>query len=246
MLFHKSLKMMKLINFCVALMLGVTCLQGQSQDTKVMLTGKVSINAEQLGGILITVEGQNTGTITDAKGQFELFVPAGNQTIMFRVAGVMRHYQSAEFFAGKKYQWDVKIGPLYSQAYIIRMKNEGTESELVQSEVTQKIWTQVKGSVLFDDMKLASALVNWKEGQGTSTTDSDGNFSIWLESGTQTIEFSFTGFDPFTFKLKVEDKNNYTMYAKFGPPYSKAHLEQMRKEGRESELIKPQCEVITQ
>lgn len=211
-----------------------------SQD-KVLLTGKVSIEKANLGGILITVENKNTGTITDATGNFTLQVPVGQQTIMFRVNGMMRYHKASYFNKDNKYNWDVKIGPKYGKNHLIRMKNEGREDELELSTVKEDAYTKVHGTVGFDQMFLPHAKVKVQNSDIAVQTDKEGKFSMWLNDGMQTLEFSFRGFEPFTYKLIVDSSKKYKLTAKFGPAYSAEFLAKKKAEGKSGELKQSEC-----
>ncbi len=214
-----------------------------SAQNVVPVSGEVVVDEKKFGGVLVTVENHNLGTITDASGKFELMVPEGRQTLMFRVNGILRHHHSADFSKENKYSWDVKVGPKYSKAHLIRMKKEGREDELELSTIEVKAYTMVQGTVGFDDMFLPNSTVTVKETGDQATTDSEGKFELWVIEGLQTLEFSFHGFEPFTYKLQVDSKKKYDVEAKFGPAYSKEFLEQKKAEGKLSELKRSECTI---
>lgn len=226
------------------LLIGLFGLTAHGQNPSVSLRGQVSVNKEKIGGVLITVENMNLGTITDANGQFELAVPEGKQTLMFRVNGVMRLHHAAEFNKDNKYHWDVAIGPKYSSAYLIKMKNEGREDEIEESVVDVRTFTLVHGVVQFDALQLAGATVA-VPGLGLSTkTDGQGRFELWVPEGIQEIEFGFRGFDSFAHKVQIDPAHRYLLQARFGPAYSKEFLAQKQAEGTLDQLKRSECEVL--
>lgn len=146
--------------FIFLCLLTLSSLQLLAQTTSTSkLRGKVAIKDNIVGGILVTIEGKNLGTLTDANGEFEIDVPIGTQTIMFRLNGMLRHHKQTEFVAGAKYYWDTKIGPKYNNAYLIQMKDEGREDELELTEVKVSVYSKITGTVGFDDLFLENVNV---------------------------------------------------------------------------------------
>lgn len=237
---------MKQIIIVIILLVSHLDFFAQSDDAICKLSGKVILKENTVGGILITVEGKNLGTLTDSNGQFELDVPVGSQTIMFRLNGLLRFHETTEFVAGSKYFWDTNIGPRYNNAHLIQMKNEGREDELELSTVKISTYTPIKGTIGFDEMKLGNVVVTIKETGETCKSDANGEFMIWALAGMQTIEFNFRGFEPFSHKLMIDNKKKISLKATFGPAYSKEFVEKKKLEGKANELVQSSCEIITE
>ena len=76
------MKRVQLMSLFILLM----CVQVMAQGTRV--TGRVTAQTgEALAGVSITVKGTNTGTTTDAEGNYGIVVPNANSVLVFSYVG---------------------------------------------------------------------------------------------------------------------------------------------------------------
>lgn len=106
------------------------------QDIRV--TGKVSgLNGEPLQGVSVSIKGTNTGTTTDAEGNFALTVPDENSVLVFSYVG----YATQELTVGTRTSFDVSMQGSSSQLDNIVVVGYGTQRKI---DVTGSV-AQIKG-----------------------------------------------------------------------------------------------------
>lgn len=82
------------------------------QKPKVTLNGYVSNEetGEPLEGVIVFIEGNNSGTLTDSLGYYEVSLPQGRYRAIFQSVGLKEASRRIQLFASG--QLDIKLGPL--------------------------------------------------------------------------------------------------------------------------------------